>query len=92
MATVPLLNAAIGEAVSRGGPISLDLSGVTFVDSTGIGAIFRSANDLPSGCIVIHGAHDGVGRVMDLMGVDVAANLHVLPCTLGIQPALSPPS
>jgi anti-anti-sigma factor len=84
LATVPLMNTAIGEAVSRGGPITIDVSGVNFMDSTGVGAILQAANNLPSGCIVLHGVHDGVGKVMDLMGVDRAMpELHVIPCLLG---------
>jgi anti-anti-sigma factor len=86
VATIPLMHTAIGEAVSRGGPITIDMSDVSFVDSSGVGAILNYVNALPSGCIVLHGVHDGVGKVMDLMGVNQAESLHVIPCTLGGQP------
>jgi ABC-type transporter Mla MlaB component len=35
MATVPLMEIAIEDAVARGGPITLDLTDVTFADSSG---------------------------------------------------------
>lgn len=38
MATAPLMTTAIDPAVTRGGPFTLDLSDVTFVDSTGVAA------------------------------------------------------
>ena len=83
MATVPIMDIAIVDAVARGGPISMDLTDITFLDSTGLGAILKAAKDLPSGCIVLHGVHDGVHKVTGLMGVDMEANIHVIPCTLG---------
>jgi anti-sigma B factor antagonist len=87
-ATVPIMNVAIADAVSRGGPITIDMADLTFMDSSGVGAIIGSAKTLPTGCIVLHGAHDGVGKVLDLMGVDRAIpNLHVIPCSEGGDPA-----
>ena len=37
IATVPLMNVAIAHAVSQGGPITIDMSFLTFMDSTGVG-------------------------------------------------------
>jgi anti-anti-sigma factor len=92
MATVPIMNVAIADAVSRGGPITIDMADLTFMDSSGVGAIVRSVQTLPTGCIVLHGAHDGVGKVLDLMGVDRGiANLHVIPCSEGGDPAVKSP-
>jgi anti-anti-sigma factor len=87
MATVPIMDLAIVDAVARGGPISMDLTGITFLDSTGLGAILKAAKDLPSGCIVLHGVQDGVSKVTALMGLDKAENIHVIPCTLGGLPS-----
>jgi anti-anti-sigma factor len=86
LATVPLVDVAIGETVARDGSIFLDLALVTFADSSGIGAIVRSAQALSIGCLVLHGVQDGVGRVIDLMGIgrDVP-NLHVISCLHGGQ-------
>lgn len=87
MATVPIMKIAIEDAVARGGPISMDLTDLAFLDSTGLGAILKAATDLPSGCIVLHGVHDGVSRVTALMGVDKVENIHILPCLLGGVPS-----
>ena len=60
------------------------MADLTFIDSSGVGAIIGSVKTLPTGCIVLHGAHDGVGKVLDLMGVDRAIpNLHVIPYSEG---------
>ena len=97
IATVPLMNVAIAHAVSQGGPITIDMSFLTFMDSTGVGAILKSANELANGCIVLHGVHDEVERVIELMGVDGARrNLHVIPCLLSseeqeVEPAIEAP-
>ncbi len=88
MATVPIMHIAMVDAVARGGPISMDLTDLTFLDSTGVGAILKAAKELPFGCIVLHGVHDGVRKVTELMGVDKGENIHVIPCTLGgLHPA-----
>jgi len=87
MATVPIMDIAIVDAVARGGPISIDLTDLTFLDSSGMAAILKAANDLPSGCLVLHGVHDGVRKVTELMGIDKAENIHVIPCTLGGLPS-----
>ena len=45
MATVPTPTySAIVDAVGRGGPISMDLTEITFLDSTGLGAILKAAS------------------------------------------------
>jgi len=88
MATVPIMNVAIADAVSRGGPILIDVTDLTFMDSSGVASLIGSVNTLPTGCIVLHGAHDGVEKVLDLMDVDRGIpNLHVIPCLEGGDPA-----
>jgi anti-anti-sigma factor len=86
MATAPLFDTAIGESVARGGSILIDVSDVTFADSSGIGAIVRSARSLPTGCLVLHGVREQMGRVIDVMGVGEAQNLHVNTCLHRGQP------
>lgn len=91
IATVPLMELAIGPALDRGGPITLDMTDVTFADSSGIGAIMKSVRSLPTGCIVLHGVQDDVGRVIDLMGIRQGLPaLHVIPCVHGGDPGLAP--
>ena len=75
VATIPLLHTAIGGAVSRGGPLTIDMSDVSFVDSSGVGAILNYVNALPSGCIVLHGVHDGVGKGHGPHGCDPGGKL-----------------
>lgn len=85
LATAPLLSAAVSSAVARAGTITIDLSDVTFIDSNGVRAILRALATLPSGCIVLHGVHHGLQRVVDLMRVGQALNLHVIPCTVPVD-------
>ncbi len=81
IASVPSLTAAISGSIGAGGPITLDLSGLTFIDSSGVSAILKAGMDhLPNGCIVLHGVHDAPQRVVELMGVEKTSNIHVLPC------------
>ena len=84
LSTLPLMETAIAPGVAKGGPVTLDMSGLTFIDSTGVGSILRSLKALPSGCIVLHGVRDAVQRVLDMMSVDRAPNLHVIPCTVRV--------
>ncbi len=60
MSTLPLMETAIAPGVAKGGPVTLDMSGLTFIDSTGVASILRSLKALPSGCIVLHGVRDAV--------------------------------
>lgn len=85
LATVPLMDVAMADAVARGGSITLDVADLTFADSSGIGAILRSAAAMPVGCIVLHGVRDGVGKVIDIMGVGGGGvpNLHIISCIHG---------
>jgi anti-anti-sigma factor len=84
LATLPLMESAIAPAVAKGGPITLDLSGLMFIDSSGVGSIMRSVKALPSGCIILHGVRNAAQRVLELMGVGNAETLHVIPCTVPI--------
>jgi anti-anti-sigma factor len=83
LATLPLMESTIAPAVAEGGPITLDLSDLTFIDSSGVGSIIRNLKALPSGCIVLHGVRNAAQRVMEVMGVK-AETLHVIPCTVPI--------
>lgn len=93
LATAPLMTLAIADAVDRGGPIVMDMTDVTFMDSTSVAAIVRSVEALPSGCIVLHGLQGQAGRVIDLVGVsDALPTLHVIPCVHGGDPADDDPA
>jgi anti-anti-sigma regulatory factor len=58
------------------------------MDSSGVQTIIAAAKLAPDACIVLHGVHDEVQRVVELTGIDAALpNLHIIPCTVGVQPA-----
>jgi anti-sigma B factor antagonist len=87
LATIPLLDIAIADAVARGGPITIDLSRMTFIDSTGVRSILNAVKALPSGCIILHGVHGGIQRILEITGVDLAPNLHIIPCAVPVRAA-----
>jgi anti-anti-sigma factor len=84
MASVDEILATIGPLAAAGGPILVDLSGVTFIDSTGLHTLVAAADALGDrGCIIAHGAHGPVAKVMELTQLDtVKANLHVIGCDI----------
>jgi anti-anti-sigma factor len=72
-----------GEAAPR---IVVDLSGVTFMDSSGINvliAVHRTASDA-QGWLRVAGAQEPVLRVLRLVGLD-----EVIPCHPTVEQALS---
>lgn len=59
----------------------MDLSEVTFLDSTGIRVFARAANDLRDRCcVVLHGAPPSVIRVLELVQLGSVRNIHVEDC------------
>jgi anti-anti-sigma regulatory factor len=83
MATAERLSSALAPAVTDGGPITVDISHLTFVDSTGLHALASAAASLADrGCIIIHGL-DGspsVRKVFELTQMGEVRNIHVIPC------------
>lgn len=82
--TARLLSDTIRAAVARGGPISLDLSNTTFIDSAGVHAIMNAVAHLPSGCLILHGVDNTAQRILDNLGIGQAPNLHVIPCEMDL--------
>jgi anti-anti-sigma factor len=85
ISTAPLLSDTIGAAVARGGPITLDVSSMTFIDSAGVHAILKALADLPSGCLILHGVPNGMQRVLDIVEIGRAPNLHIIPCEKDLE-------
>ncbi len=81
LSTAAELEDVLRAAVEDGGPILVDLSEVTFMDSTGIHAFLGAAASLRGrGCLILHGEQDHVRRVLDLIDLDGSIpNLHRLP-------------
>jgi anti-anti-sigma regulatory factor len=66
-------------AAASGGPIVLDLRGLTFMDSSGIHACLDAAAVLqqPGWCLFLH-ANDGPLRlVLEISAMDRVPNIHV---------------
>jgi anti-anti-sigma factor len=74
--------------VRAGGPVTVDLSQVTFMDSTGVHALVDTARTLGDrGCIVIHGAHNGLSKVFELLMLQQIPNIHVIDCCVLVEAA-----
>ncbi|MFL6043030.1 MAG: STAS domain-containing protein [Gaiellales bacterium] len=69
--------------IDSGGPIGLDFSGVTFMDSSGVQMLLHAASALGTrGCIIVHGVHDAVAIVLRLTNAREVPNIHVIECTI----------
>jgi anti-anti-sigma factor len=86
LATAPKLEAAVEDSVARGGLLVLDLSAVSFVDSTGVHALVKIARRLREGCLFLHGVRQPVLRVFELVRITDQPNLHVQACTMSPYP------
>ena len=78
MAAVPAFERALLDAVTRTGPTILDLSDVSFIDSTAIGAMLavRRQAELKPGRFAIVCAPGGeIERTLFSMGLDVAFSI-----------------
>jgi anti-sigma B factor antagonist len=81
MATKDAMGSALQEWAHAGGPLTIDLSEVSFIDSMGITILVEAAHILGDrGCIIVHGAHDAVKRVLDVTGIEAVPNVHVIDC------------
>lgn len=80
MSSAPELDRVLEAAVEHEGAVLVDLSELTFMDSTGINSFLKAALSLSGrGCLVLHGEQDRVRRLLDLVRVDGSiSNLHRL--------------
>jgi anti-sigma B factor antagonist len=86
VATAPALRDTLLALVNRGAPsLVLDLRGVTFVDSTGIGSLLRihHRQSLLGGSVHFVADQPAVLRVFDLM--QLRRRLHVTPTVAAIE-------
>jgi anti-anti-sigma factor len=75
---------ALGEVLHVGGPVGVDMRRLRFMDSSGIKTIVAAAKAAPGTCIVLHGVHDEVQKIVEITGIEAMTNLHVMPCTVGL--------
>jgi anti-anti-sigma factor len=68
--------------IEAGGPVVIDLSDVTFMDTTGIHVLVQAAEDLAQrGCLIVHGARGGVSEVITLTQLgSLRPNIHIMDC------------
>ncbi|HEX2425338.1 MAG TPA: STAS domain-containing protein [Actinomycetota bacterium] len=87
MVTAPRVEAATEASVRAGGPLLLDLSAVSFVDSTGIRVFLTLARTLgDKGCVLLHAPQERVRRVLELVRITDVANVHLESCKLVAYP------
>lgn len=80
LATERWLEEMLADALDDHGPVTLDMSAVTFVDSTAVAAIVRAMRRAGDGCLIIHGARRSVRRTLELLGIERVQGIHVTPC------------
>jgi anti-sigma B factor antagonist len=71
LGTVDALGQALEQATREGGQVVIDMTDVTFLDSTGVRVLveaYRSAQR-HGGVLYVHGARHWVARVLEVTGV-----------------------
>jgi anti-anti-sigma factor len=78
--TVELLGGLLEEAAASDGPLFLDLTHLRFMDSTGIQAIMEALQEVAKTgwCLLLHTDNGEVLRILQLVGLDKAPNVHVM--------------
>lgn len=60
------------------GDLTLDLSALTFIDSTGVQALIKAAENLDKEArLLLHAPGKNVLRVLDLMGIDAVPRVKI---------------
>ena len=68
---VGVLSDALGRELDKGGDLTLDLSGLAFMDSSGIQALIRAAQGLAGdGKLILRQPGDLVRRILSLIPMD----------------------
>jgi anti-anti-sigma factor len=80
MASRSLFESAIAASVPADGPVVLEVSGLKFMDSSGLAAVLSVFEAMTSGCLVLHGVHGPTQRLMEVTHIDGRERFHVIPC------------
>ena len=76
LATSPVLVETLSPPADQEGDLRLDVSALTFIDSSGIRALLMVAERLGSrGRLVLAGPAEAVQRTLRLVGIDRAENI-----------------
>jgi anti-anti-sigma factor len=81
-ATAPALGRALTEAVGAGGgPVLADLTGLTFVDSSGLGVLMKTANQLrrQRRAFTVRCVPGPVLRTIQATGLEAALDIERVP-------------
>jgi anti-anti-sigma factor len=69
---------ALSTEVSEGGDVTVDLSGVAFLDSTGLEALIRAARDLQGrGRLILVSPQQSVRKIFEIVLLDQRANVEI---------------
>jgi anti-sigma B factor antagonist len=70
LATIGTFRAVMAEAIAVGGSVDVELSGVTFMDSTGLAVLAQAFRTLaPPRAITLHDPCPAVSRVLEISGL-----------------------
>ena len=69
-----------------GGPATVDMRKLQFMDWSGIKVIIAAAKGALDARIILHGVHDSVQKVVEMTGIDQIPNLHVMPVASASPP------
>jgi anti-sigma B factor antagonist len=81
IASADSVREAMAPSLERGGIVLVDLTNLRFMDSSGVHVLLEAAKQLDGkGCLLLHGVHDPVARLFELVGISGVENIHVLAC------------
>ena len=63
--------------LNSGGDLTLDLGALAFIDSLGLRSLLRMAHTLDAGRLILREPQPGVGRTLDIIGVEKMTNISV---------------
>jgi len=89
MACAEVITSSMKPLIEAGGPVVVDVSKVTFMDSTGLHLFVEAARALDErGCIILHGANGAVTRVIEITRFwEARENIHIIDCSVLVRAA-----
>ena len=80
LATAPELDQLLGDAAAAGGPLVVDATGLSYMDSSGIHSLLHAAELVAQRgwCVYLHIDDGMVEEVLRLTGLDRMPHLHII--------------